>query len=145
MCTIDEYRHLWDGSEPGWKLHRVHCTVWRMTFRFSDSGPTGSEVLSLRRLLDAFRDQPMTEVWAQLRRRPSYAVGHELSEIEMRRLAERARQASLRFTAEPIDRGGYLPIAPDGSALIIEDDDLAARVIRRMLDAGVPVEMIEAD
>jgi hypothetical protein len=29
--------------------------------------------------------------------------------------------------------------------MIIEDDELAARVVRRMLDAGVPVELIEAD
>jgi hypothetical protein len=145
MPTIDDFQHLWNGSEPGWKLQRIHRMCWRLTSRFSLSGPTGSEVLSLRRLLDGFRDVPMKDVWHDLRGRSSYTLDLDLSELEMRRLTGRARQASLHFTVDPIDRGGYLPIAPDGCALIIEDDELSECVVGRMLDAGVRVESIEVD
>ena len=51
---------------------------------------------------------------------------HDRSQLDMRRLAPSDRQGSLRFTAEAIDRGGCLPIAPDSNG-----DDHRRRRARR--------------
>ena len=48
--SLDEYRHLWDGSESGWTLHRVDHVVWSVSFSFSETGPSQSEILALRKL-----------------------------------------------------------------------------------------------
>ena len=143
--TLDEYRHLWDGSEPGWTLHRFDRIVWRITFNFAPDGAAQSDLIALRKLLPALRAQPISNVVASLRGQSSYELPEELGNIDMRNLMDAAKTLGLETHAESIDRGGYLPVHTDGSALIIEDDDESKLVAERMLAAGVPVTEIHVD
>lgn len=142
---IDEYRHLWDGSEPGWTLHRVEHIAWSVSFSFSETGPTPSEIVALRKLLDEFRNSSMPAVLQQLRGQSTYMMPYELGNIEMRQLVDSARELGLEVKAESIDRGGYLPVSSEGHALIIEDDDISAQVKERMIAAGVPITDVHVD
>ena len=108
--TLDEYRHLWDGSEPGWTLHRFDRTVWRITFSFASNGPSQSDIIALRKLLASLCSKPISQVLAQLRGQAAYELPNELGNIEMRNLMDTARELGLQPNAESIDRGGYLPV-----------------------------------
>jgi hypothetical protein len=143
--SIDEFSHLWDGSESGWTLHHYDRMVWKVTFHFGDDGPTLTEISAMRDTLDDFRDQPVKLIWDKLRGTSTYSMSETLSNLKMRWLVDKADRASLRTSVVPIDRSGYLPVRRDGSATIIEDDRLAEEVAQRMIAAGVPIEEIHVD
>ena len=142
---IDEFSHLWDGSESGWTLHHYNRMEWTISFQFGDDGPTLAEISAMRNVLDDLRNQPVKSIWDKLRGKTSYLLSETLSNLEMRWLVDKADRASLRTSVEPVDRSGYLPVSLDGSAMIIEDDRLADEVARRMIEAGVPVQEIHVD
>ena len=143
--TLDKYRHLWDGSEPGWTFHRFDRVVWRISFSFSPDGPTQTDILALRKLLPDLRAQPISDVVGNLRGQTEFKLPNELGNIAMRNLVDAAKKMGLQPDTEPIDNGGYLPVHSDGSAMIIEDDNVAALVAERMRAAGVPVTEIHVD
>jgi hypothetical protein len=143
--SIDEFRHLWDGSETGWTLHHYNRMEWTVTFQFGNDGPTLGEISAMRETLDHLRNQPVKSIWNKLRGMPTYSLPETLSNLEMRWLIDKADRASLRTSVVPADRSGYLPVNIDGSAMIIEDDRLAEKVAQRMIAAGVPVEEIHVD
>ena len=143
--TLDEYRHLWDGSEPGWTLHRFDRIVWSITFSFAANGPSQSDIIALRKLLPALRAQPLSQVLAELRGQSVYEMPDELGNIDMRNLMDAANKLGLQPNAESIDRGGYLPVHTGGNAMIIEYDDVAARVAEKMLAAGIAVTEVHVD
>jgi hypothetical protein len=143
--SLEEYAHLWDGSETGWKLQHFHQMEWQLTFCFSSHGPTLAEISKLRELLDEFRDSTVSEVWNSLRGRASYALSQTLSNLEMRRIVDKAEQMNLKVSVDAMDGSGYLPMNSAGSVMIIEDDTIADEVARRMIQAGVEVQEIEVD
>lgn len=143
--SVDDYRYLWDGSEPGWTLQRFDRTAWSVSFDFPETGPTQASILALRKLLDELRDVPLPQVLRQLRGKSSYTLPRELGNIEVRQLMDAARELGLEVTTEAVDHSGYLPISADGVALIIEDDDLSTRVAERMLTEGVPITEVHVD
>lgn len=143
--SIDEFQHLWDGYGPGWTLRHIDHVVWSITFHFLESGPTPKETLALRELLDEFRDRPMSEVLQQLRGNSTYMLPRTLGNIEARHLTEAARRLGLNVNADAIGRSGYLPEHSTGYAMLIDDDELAAEVARRMIAAGVPVIEVHVD
>ncbi len=145
MTAIDAYRHLWDGSEPGWKIHHIERVMWRITFAFEGDGPTECEVAAMRILLDEFRNIPAVDVWRRLRGCASYTAANEQGNIDSRSLIDAALNLGLSARAEPIDRGGYIPVSPDGTALVIEDDEIAGQVTQKMIAAGIPVEIVHVD
>lgn len=143
--SIADYAHLWDGTEPGWTLRHYDWVEWKVIFRFAGNGPTLQEISKLRQLLDELRDEPVSKVWMRLRGRVSYALEYPLSNLEMRALAEKAERVGLAVSADPIDFSGYVPVHADGSSVKIKDNVIAAEVIRRMINSGVPVEEICVD
>lgn len=138
MDDLDQFQHLWDGTEPGWEVHRIHNTRWIATYKFAATGPTLKEVISLRSLLDEFTDLPMSEVWEQLRGKEQYEAKGTMGNIEAHALPPKAKQFGLRVELTSRAGGGEIPVSPQG-ALLIENGDLAAKVIAKMLEAGVPV------
>ena len=136
---VDRSRHLWDGSEPGWKLCYVELIVWGITIQFASSGPSLREIAAMRKLLDEFRDKPASEVLDRLRGVREYQLDHSFDDTSSRHLVEKATQLSLNAKRQPYDRSGYLPIDPNGGTLLIERDDLSNQVVKNMLKAGVPV------
>lgn len=144
MCLAD-FEFLWDGSQPGWTLHRIDRVEWTIRFRFGETGASQAEIVALRKLVPELRDEPIVTVSQQLRQEHDYTFPRALGNLEVRALMEAARKAGLVATADSIDRGGYLPVDAEGHALIIEDDRLAAQVAERMIAAGVPVVEIHVD
>lgn len=130
--------YLWDGSQRGWSLVASHSRTTRVTFVFSERGPTPKETAALRQILPEFSDRPTSEVWARLRQRATYVCEAALFGLEAHRLLRRAAGLGLRTQAETTHFVSYMPIR-DGHGLIIEDDDLAKRVAEMMIRAGVPV------
>ena len=143
--SLDEYRYLWDSSQPGWTLNRVNQLDWNVTFHFAGTGPTPAEVSAIRSLLDCFRDTPMSAVWSQLRGQSSYMLKDTLGNLEMRWLVDASDRAGLKTSVSSINSGGCLPVHVDGHMLIIEDDGLAAQVAQKMIGAGVPVSDTHID
>ncbi|OUC16211.1 MAG: hypothetical protein B0A82_02855 [Alkalinema sp. CACIAM 70d] len=137
--ALNDFQHLWDGSESGWKLIRVERQTWRLTFTFAESGPSLKEISSLRCLLDEFHDMPVNVVFSRLRSQAAYLLPRNLSNLEMHSLMKQAQQLGLRASVVEDDQSGYLPVDENGSALIIEDDMVAREVENRMLEAGVVV------
>ena len=139
---VEEHKHMWDGSEPGWTLRQLDHTVWRISFSFLGDGPTQSEILNLRKLLPEIRSTPVSALFTELRGRSTYRLLNDFGNIEMRTLMDSANELGLHASAEPVDRGGYTPVHPDGSDIIIEDNDISVCVTEKMLAAGVPVTRI---
>ncbi len=145
MGSIDKYCHLWDGSEPGWTLCYTNYAEHYVAFEFENSGPTIAELKSLRQLVPELRNRPLLELVVAMRGQHHYRIPKRLAAMNAHDLVEVALRAGLTATVESIDRSGYDPIAPDGCALIIEDDHLADQVVQRMLEAKVLVTYVEAD
>lgn len=145
MSELDDFKYLWDGTEPGWSVYRTLDTRWTATYKFADTGPTLKEVTALRNFLDEFRNVPMNEVWKQLRGVQQYVAKQTMGNIEAHALPPQAERLGLDVTLTAKSERGSIPISPDGSALIIENNELAEQVIEKMLQAGVPVKEIHYD
>ncbi len=91
--SIDEYSHLWDGTESGWTLHHYNRVEWKFTFCFGDDGPTLADISAMRETLDDFRDQPVKSIWDKLRGKATYSMPETLSNLEMRWLVDKADRA----------------------------------------------------
>lgn len=144
MPDLDDYAHLWDGSEPGWRLHVTNHLMWRIRIVFSDSRPTTRELRAMRRLLPELRAQPVREVMASLGCASSYDLPAAVGNIEMYDLMRRAEALGLNAKATVEDHSWGVPVR-DGCALVIEDEQLARRVWEQMEAAGVPVHFTEVD
>jgi hypothetical protein len=143
--SLDEFSHLWDGTDPDWSLNRFDRVNWVITFHIAESGPQHSELLALKKLVDELRDQPTSKVLCLLRGTTEFTFPREVGNIELREIVAAARKLGLNVKSTSIDRSGYLAVHADGTAMIIEDNDLAAQVYERMLAAGVPVTEIHVD
>src|SRR3569832_2305873 len=121
MDALDDFRHLWDGSEPGWRLQRVHHLVWHAIFRFSDNGPSIQEIAWLRDCFPKLRDRPLQDVWGHLRGAASYVVPERLGHSEAYSLGDCAHRQGLTLELKSEQLGGTLIIAPDGHPLAIEN------------------------
>ena len=141
---LDALSYLWDGSQTGWTLQESRSRSTRVTFVFSERGPSPREVAALRQILPEFREAPTSVVWARVKHRRAYTCEAVLFGLEARRLLRRAAELELQTQAETTHHVHYLPLR-DGAALIIEDDHLAKCAAERMIRAGVPVIPVEHD
>ncbi|MCB9678209.1 MAG: hypothetical protein H6737_24120 [Alphaproteobacteria bacterium] len=137
---LSELAYLWDGSDPGWVLHRVDH--FEFTVVVSVPVVNARVLATLRRVLWGLRDRRPAEV-RQALSRGEYRVAH-LGHIAHRQLCETLEAAGVAFHSEVVDLGGYLPVK-DGTALLIEDEKLGREVAERMLAAGVPVLEVHVD
>ncbi len=113
---------------------------------FAGSQPTIQEIIALRKLIVAYQNTPAIEIKSLLKNQQEIDLGI-VSSIEARKMISHARQLNLEIIATDVSATNYLPIhLKTNSALIIEDNDLARRVIEKMLQSGVRVsEHIEID
>ena len=144
MTTLEAYAYLWDGSEPGWKLHWTNRQLWRIRIVFSGSQPTTSEIRALRKLLPELRALSARDAVTTLRTAPHYDLPDPVGNIEMRSVVDRAKALDLEAEATVEDHSCGVPIRDD-RMLIIEDDAIAREICERMKAAGVPVEHTEVD
>ena len=143
--NLDAYRNLWDGSED-WGLIAHHQSQTRVKVTFSDSQPSIEEIASIRKLVEAYQNTPITEIKSLLSSRKEIDLGI-LPGIEANRIVRRAKQLRLRIISTDASTTSYLPInRKTNMALVIEDDTIAKRVIEKMMECGIPViDHIESD
>ena len=143
-AAVEELRHFWDGSEPGWELVTpYHCDL-EVVYRFDPGGPTTQEALRLRGCREELRDLPMVDVLDRVRGRAEYVAPQIASNPEGHSLKEQGERLGLRVELRAINRSGSLPLR-NGMYEVIEDDAVAAEVVRRMRAAGVPESVVEVD
>ena len=143
--TIDTYKYLWDGSELGWALQYIERVIWKMEVHFVDGKPTKAELLVMHRLLPELRAQSISKVYACLAGESKYVSPNEYGSLEARKLSTEAKQAGLNVLLFSDDRSSYIPIKNGKTALVIDDGALAELVVKKMMDAGVPIKTVHID
>lgn len=144
MNDIERYSYLWDGTQPGWTLTRVHRQAVSLTIHFGDRGPMLAEVKAIRAIIPAYNNRSAAEVLGELRGKPKLELG--TFEIrEGRHISKLCHHHGLTIEENVQDQSGYLPINElTNIALVIEDDPLLVAVSEEALRRGVPVKHIEA-
>jgi hypothetical protein len=142
---LDFYQYLWDGSDE-WSLFAIYEHSSSLKIRFAGSQATIEEIIAVRKLIVAYQNTPAIEIKSLLKNKQEIDLGI-MPSIEARRLISEAKELTLSIVAIDASVTNYLPIhSISNTALIIEDDDLAKRVIEKMLKSGIPIiEHIEID
>lgn len=141
---VEDYRFLWDGSEPGWVLVHVSRQTVKLSLVFGDKGPDLRQVKAIRKVVLAYAALPASEALASLRGKPSIDLG-EFESREARSLARDCRDLGLVVEEEVIDHSGYsLFNERTKIRLRIEDDALARQVCEEARSRKLPVQYIEA-
>lgn len=143
--SIEEFKYLWDGSETGWFLQHTDHVIWHLIFYFEKTGPSKQELSKLHKIVPELKSLKITSIYNNLKGHSIYRTQETYGNIESRRLFEKASALGLNVDLECKQIGGYLPISKDNFALIIEDDNLANRVIEKMIEAGVEIIEIHVD
>ncbi|MCO7223377.1 hypothetical protein [Pleionea sp. CnH1-48] len=140
---LDDLEYLWDGSDPGWQLHRIDSQVWRLIFRFAQGGPSNQEIIALRKVVPEFKKMKLLEVVCLLKGEGYYDTPDIFNDKECNNMAALATNLGLKFEIITEQSIGYLPVSKDNYALLIEDEELSLVVCEKMLEAGVPVVTTE--
>lgn len=137
------YNRLWDGTEPGWVLLKIHRQTSTVAVLFGELGASPQEIQALRRVVPEFNVLPALQVIQQLRGCQRVDLG-ELDSREARKLIQGLRECGLRVEERAIERGSYLPFNEiQEKALLIEDDDELRKVTAEALKQGLPVRQVE--
>jgi hypothetical protein len=100
----------------------------------------------LREVFDEFKERMAQDVWTLVRGKEVVTLTRVFGPIDASRLVGDAQGRGLRVEVQRSDRVGYLPHnTTTRMALLIEDDNEAAEVAKRMIAAGVPVDLEEVD
>jgi hypothetical protein len=139
------YQYLWDGSDE-WGLMAIYNPQSSLKISFAGSQATIKEIIAVRKLIVAYQNTPAIEIKSLFQNKQEIDLGI-MPSIEARRIIDRARQLNLEIIATDVSVTNYLPIhLKTNAGLIIEDDDLARRVIEKMLQSGVgAIQHIEID
>ena len=143
---LTAYSYLWDGSAPEWCLHVIHRHERRLVIVFDSAGPTARDVSAMRQVFEELRAQPANVVWATIKGLQRVPLTEVHSPVDAPGLTEAARRSGLVVEVLATDTVEYLPFnRKTNTALLIESDDLKARVAQRMLAAGVACQQVEVD
>lgn len=133
---LAELSYLWTSGE--WGLHKIHRSLARIFFCFPAGRPSLNDLIAVRSLVPKFSNAPISLLKAEVGELNEFAVG-EFGGIEARRLEAEVQARGLAVRMEDMSDTGYLPVSAQGTALIIEDNELAALATEEMLRRGVPV------
>ncbi|WP_312316100.1 hypothetical protein [Stenotrophomonas sp.] len=137
MDELEQFAYLWDGSEPDWVLVETDSYVLPQLV-FATTGPTLAQVSVARGLLPELGTQSSAEAFKYMR-------GQSCVPLERRTaaaaevLAAQCLKVGLSLEWVPVPGKRLLPVRSSTSALIIEDDELAAAVVSEAVRRGVPV------
>lgn len=135
-----DYRAMWDGTEPGWKLVRFNQPVFIVEFHFDESGPTKMEFATLKE----FRDNPFDDDetwWNALRDCTGSGLPKPLTEDRLRLLHTHQIAHQLDLTIRAIADGDYLYLSPDGNyGTWYVHPEYHSAVVKKMLDSEFQIE-----
>ena len=132
--------YLWTSGD--WKLHCCHRSLVRIIVVFPKGRPSPQELLAVRALVPRFADSPLSILKAEVGALSQFVVG-EFTDAEASCLQSKASARGLQARAEDASFTSYLPVSVHGSALIIEDNELASLVQEEMRRRGVPVVSVD--
>jgi hypothetical protein len=81
-----------------------------------------AELLAVRALILKYEEVPISKLKAEVGKLAEFQIG-ELSGIEARRLAQKARSKGVRVGLEDSSYTSYLPVNEKGCAVLIEDNN----------------------
>jgi hypothetical protein len=140
---MSNYSYLWDGTESGWTLLKVHRSVTTIAVVFEGQGPSAQEIRALRGAVSSFRTMSAQEAFQQLRGSRRVDLG-ALDARAALRLVEDLEGRGLRVEERSMDLTNYLPFNEvSKSALIIEDEATNNEVVAEGLRKGLPVRHVE--
>jgi len=137
---LAKFKHMWNGSEPGWKLIQYTHQVFLVEFNFDESGPTRSEFPAIVEFVGSFPHESEDQMWERLRGCSGIGIAKPLGPPEMNRLRTYQRENNLNLTVCTINPDDYLVLTPNGNHYgWIAFPHYRRRVIKRMIDADVQV------
>ncbi len=138
--NIEDYKYLWDGSQPGWALHYTDHVVWHLIFNFGYNGPGKKTIVKLHGFVPEFQNEKLPFVYKKVKGKSKYRTERYYEHIiEAKELERKAYDVGLNIELEPCQIGGYLPMYNRNIALAIDDDEMAKEIEKKMLEAGVKV------
>ncbi len=143
--SIEDYKYLWDGTEPGWVLQHHDHTDWYLLFQFSDDGPSKEEIAKMHKCVPELREENLPYVYRILKGTSSFRTGEAVGNIEARDMHRTALELGLKVEMAADQISSYLPIYNEKQALLIEDEDLSQQIAKKMIEAGVPVVEVHVD
>ncbi|SFQ70641.1 hypothetical protein SAMN05216567_12833 [Variovorax sp. OK605] len=139
---MSSYSYLWDGTQSGWTLLRIHRAVCAITVVFDAQGPSRQEIQVLRRTVPSWREISVRQAVRQLWGRPSVDLG-EFDQRPARRLVQALESRGLRVREKVTEQTTYLPFNESGQhALIIENVGTLQKVVGEALRRGLPVRRV---
>lgn len=139
---LAELSYLWTTGE--WTLHCSNHSRARVIFVFPDGQSSPHELLAVRALVPRFADSPISLLKREVGPLPEFVVG-EFGSIEAHRLQSAAQARGLQTRMEDASTTCYVPVSIHGSALLIEDHELASLAAEEMRRRGVPIVPEEID
>lgn len=141
---IEEYKYLWDGSQPGWSLLRIYSEWVELTLKFAPAGPSSRELLAVRKTVDGFKAMSLGDVAARLAGQSNFWLG-KFESGEARAILNECNQAGLTVQQQVSKLPPYLLTnVLTNRALVIEDDEMARRVVEAALLYNLPIRHVEA-
>ena len=137
-ADLEEFAYLWDHAN-GWTLSAHYRECSRLCVLFAGK-PTLEELKATRSLLPLSPTLSLKEFF----HRYSSATQIDIGVLPTRQaicVADDCTKAGLEVVLKDESFVSYLPVNPStGCALLIgENDELAERVCRRMLENGIPI------
>jgi hypothetical protein len=142
---LSEYEYLWD-KRNGWGLSQHTYSEISINVIFSNNIPNMKEIFDIRKLSKEFREISIVKIKSKIGNNGKAFIG-KFGSIEANRIINRAKELNLTLGVIEECIITYLPVNKESkNALIIEDDELANNITKRMLDEGIPIiEFIESD
>ncbi len=140
LNPLVKLRHMWDGSQPGWKLIQYDSPVYLIEFEFDESGPSRQQIPVLVEFHGPFDWQSEAEIYERLRVCTGLGIAEPLNASQLERLEQLQEQLNFDVNIETIAPNDYLVLAPDGRHHNWSTSpNFRRRVIRMMLAARCPI------
>lgn len=138
---LAKLKHMWDGSELGWKLVQYDTDVYLVEFNFDESGPTRADIPVIRKFVVERPGESNEQMWERLRGCEGMVVAKPLGPNAMNRLQTLQRECDFTVTVCAIGPDDYLVLSPDGNHYggWIIFPRYRRPVIEQMINAGVPI------
>lgn len=137
---LSKYAYLWDPAN-GWSLSAHFHEEARLKILFSGS-PTLNELKNARAILPLIPNPTLKEFFARYSKASEIDAGN-FAARQARYIQERCDRAGLKTSMENTSYTSYSVVQKrddsSGTVLLIDDNELAQRICKRMLAEGVPI------
>jgi hypothetical protein len=135
---LEEFQYLWDGTDT-WTLHVSYHSRVELKIAFNSEHPTVTEIIAVRKLLEEYRHMPVHQLKEKIGNSKVLSIG-EYSTSEAEPITLNASKLGLSVMEKDSSRTEYLPYDQENQlALLIDNDELSEQIIKKMLEAGVPI------